>query len=403
MAFEFNNRQWVLTESGRSWPLTELAARESRPFYLYDLADARTRTKAFVKGGARVHYALKANSHPRLLRMLATEGLGVDVVSLGELQKALSCGFAADKIIFSGVGKGHEELSLACGKQIFQINVESFEELKMLEGIAKGLGKVARVALRLNIHVTAPTHKNIQTATEESKFGIDMRQLPDVLEWLKGKSSLELTGLAVHVGSQIMEMGVFADVSRKTGEIFNSVTAKGFAMKHLDLGGGLGLDYKIPGHEDLNRLPEYFKAIMGQHGTGAGVVLEPGRFLVARMGVLAAQVVHVKQGINRQFAILNAGMNALMRPALYQAYHRIELLSGPAGAGAEKKQAYTIVGPLCETTDTFADSRELSPLQAGDWVGIFDTGAYGAVMANTYNEMPLPAQWSILDGKLEVL
>lgn len=379
--------------------LTQLCGRERRPFYFYDLDDARVRAEAFKKSGARVHYAMKANSHPRLLSMFAGLGLGVDVVSLGELQKARSCGFAPDRIIFSGVGKGREELALACSQDIFQINTESFEELQMLEAVAREQNRVARAAIRVNIHVEAPTHKNIQTATEESKFGLDIRQLPEALEWLKGKSSVRLTGLAVHVGSQILDVKVFSEVARKMSEVYGSVKAKGFAVPNLDLGGGLGLDYKITGENDLKILPDYFAAI-GSHGTGAQVVLEPGRFLVARMGVLCAQVVHVKCGINRQFAILNAGMNALMRPALYQAYHRIEPLSRSVGT---TRESYSVVGPLCESTDVFAEGRELPKLQSGDWVGIFDAGAYGFAMANTYNEMPLPAQWSSLDGKLEVL
>ena len=183
------------------------------------------------------------------------------------------------------------------------------------------------------------------------------------------------------------------------GELFNSVKAEGFAIESLDLGGGLGLDYHTDGSHDLARLPDYFKAV-SSHSSPAAVILEPGRFLVARMGVLAAQVVHVKRGINRQFAILNAGMNCLMRPALYQAYHRIELLSRPHGT---EKETYTVVGPICESTDTFGEGRELPKLQAGDWVGIFDAGAYKPGMANTYNEMPKPAEWSVLDDKVEVI
>jgi diaminopimelate decarboxylase len=398
MGFEQKNGQWVLQQECGEWPLRHFLERERRPFYLYDLDDARARARAFVKSGAKIHYAMKANSHPRLLKMLAQEGLGVDVVSLGELQKAVTCGFNPKNIIFSGVGKGREELELAAGKEISQVNVESFEELQLLETVAREMNRTVRAALRINIHVVAPTHKNIQTATEESKFGLDVRQLPEVLEWLRGKDRVKLAGLAVHVGSQIMDVGVFREVSAKMTELLSVVKGRGFAVETLDLGGGLGLDYRESGDKDLQRLPEYFSALLNH--PGYQVCLEPGRFLVARMGMLAAQVVHVKRGINRQFAILNAGMNALMRPALYQAYHRIELISRPAGA---VKETYSVVGPLCESTDTFGDGRELPELRPGDWVGIFDAGAYGAVMANTYNEMPRPAEWTVLDGKVEVL
>lgn len=399
MAFRQKNGQWQMQQAERDLALAEFTARERRPFYLYDLDDALLRARAFLASGAQIHYAMKANSHPRLLKMFAAEGLGADVVSLGELQKALALGFSPAKIIFSGVGKGQEELALACAHNIFQINVESFEELQVLEAEARRQNRRAGVAIRINIHVAAPTHKNIQTATEDSKFGIDVRQWPEVLEWLRGKTHLDVRGLAVHVGSQIMDVAVFADVSRKMGELFMAARDKGLDLRHLDLGGGLGLDYRSLGEEDLGRLPEYFKAVQS-HGTPARLVLEPGRFLVARMGVLAAQVVHVKRGTQRQFVILNGGMNCLMRPALYQAYHRIELISRPPG---NERERYSVVGPLCESTDVFADDRELPRLQAHDWVGIFDAGAYGAVMANGYNEMPLPTQYSVRAGAVEVL
>lgn len=398
MSFIFANSEWQLAEGTKSWPFKELIRNQTQPFYLYDLGDARERARAFKKSGARVHFAMKANSHRRLLSLFKSEGLGVDVVSLGEVKKALDCGFTPDQVIFSGVAKGKDELSFALSKNIFQINSESFEELKMLESMAQDAGRVANAAIRINVHVAAPTHKNIQTATEESKFGLDIRQLPEVLQWLKSKKSINLTGLAVHVGSQIMDTNVFAEVSRKMGEIYREVKAQGFNLKNLDLGGGLGLDYKVSGEKDLWRLPDYFKATFDHHGTDAQVVLEPGRFLVARMGVLLAQVVHVKQGVNLKFAILNAGMNTLMRPALYQAYHRIEPITARSS-----KQTYNVVGPICESTDIFGENREMPELKGGDWVAIFDAGAYGAVMANTYNEMPLPAQWSVLDGQLEVL
>jgi diaminopimelate decarboxylase len=316
------------------------------------------------------------------------------------MQKALRHGFAPEKIIFSGVGKGSEELTAATQAGVFQINVESFEELQLLEKVARELKRKPRFSLRVNIHVAAPTHKNIQTATEESKFGLDQRQLPEVLKWVQKASTLHFSGLAVHVGSQILDVGVFEQVSRKMGELAQMIRDHHLKLERLDLGGGLGLDYKADGRDDLEVLPSYFKSLMDHHKTGAQVVIEPGRFLVARMGVLCAQVVHVKHGVARRFAILNAGMNALMRPALYQAYHRIERLPSRAG---DKVETYDIVGPLCESTDVFASSRESLELKSGDWVGIFDSGAYGAVMANTYNEMPKPLEISVLDGRVEVL
>jgi diaminopimelate decarboxylase len=208
---------------------------------------------------------------------------------------------------------------------------------------------------------------------------------------------VKLKSLTVHIGSQILDVGVFEKMSAGMGKIFNGVKAQGFALERLDLGGGLGIDYKTKGEDDFTRLDEYMRALLGAHKTGASVMLEPGRFLVARMGVLLAKVVYVKKSADRQFAILNAGMNHLMRPALYQAYHRIEPLVPRGG-----EETYDVVGPICESTDVFAYGRKLPRLERGDWVGLFDAGAYGAVMANTYNESQLPEEWSALNGALEV-
>lgn len=378
--------------------LVQLTENHTRPFYFYDLDDAVVRARAFMKSGARVHYAMKANSNSRLLRALAAEGLGVDVVSLGEMQKALSLGLDPKKIIFSGVGKDREELESAIRHKILQINVESFEELQHLEGLCQELRAEIDIALRLNIHIEAPTHKHVQTATPESKFGLDQRQLPDVLGWLKASSRrVKLKSLTVHIGSQILDVPVFQRMSVEIGKIFSGVKAQGFALERLDLGGGLGIDYKTKGEEDMPRLQEYFSALLNSHGTGAEIMLEPGRFLVARMGVLLAKVVYVKKTADRQFVILNAGMNNLMRPALYQSYHRIEPLLPRAG-----EENYSIVGPICESTDVFAADRRIAKVERGDWVGIFDAGAYGAVMANTYNESQLPEEWSVLGGAMEV-
>jgi diaminopimelate decarboxylase len=203
----------------------------------------------------------------------------------------------------------------------------------------------------------------------------------------------------VHIGSQILEVSVFEKMSAEMGKIFASVRAQGFALERLDLGGGLGIDYQTKGVEDFTRLKSYMDALLKAHGTGAEVTLEPGRFLTARMGVLLAKVIYVKQTFDRQFVILNAGMNSLMRPALYQSFHRIEALN-PDDKALE--QTYSVVGPICESTDVFAHERSMKQVKSGDWVGIFDAGAYGAVMANTYNESALPEEWSVLNGIMEV-
>jgi diaminopimelate decarboxylase len=394
----FENGEWQMQTAEGQRPIAKFTEGRSRAFYLYDMDDAVARAKAFAKHPARTHFAMKANSHARLLRTFQSLGLGVDVVSLGEMQKALSCGFAPDKIIFSGVGKDREELEAALQHEILQINVESFEELQHLEVLARERGAKMDVALRLNIHIAAPTHKNIQTATKESKFGLDQRQLPEVLAWLKNKTSVRLKSLTVHIGSQILDLSVFEKMAVEMGKIFKGVREQGFPLERIDLGGGLGIDYKSDGREDLQRLEEYVSVLLKSHGTGAEVILEPGRFMVARMGVLLAKVIYVKKTLDRRFLILNAGMNALMRPALYQAYHRIE----PVKQKSTEKETYSIVGPICESTDMFAEQREIPKAERGDWMAIFDAGAYGAVMANTYNESALPEEWSMLGGVLEV-
>jgi diaminopimelate decarboxylase len=394
----FENGEWQMQTPGSRQSLAKFTEGRSHAFYLYDMDDALTRAKAFAKHSVRTHFAMKANSHTRLLRAFQSLGLGVDVVSLGEMQKALACGFAPNKIIFSGVGKDCEELEAALQHKILQINVESFEELQHLEILARERGTKMDVALRLNIHIEAPTHKNIQTATKESKFGLDQRQLPEVLAWLKTKTSVQLKSLTVHIGSQILDLSVFEKMAVEMGKIFKGVREQGFPLERIDLGGGLGIDYKSDGREDLARLEEYVNVLSKSHGTGAEVILEPGRFMVARMGVLLAKVIYVKKTLDRQFLILNAGMNALMRPALYQAYHRIE----PVVRKSTAKETYSIVGPICESTDMFAEQREIPKAERGDWMAIFDAGAYGAVMANTYNESALPEEWSMLGGVLEV-
>lgn len=384
-------------------PARRLASQSDLPFYYYDLDHAFSRTKWFEdfesirSGKIRTHYAVKANTQRSWLRGLSERGWGADVVSGGELNKALLCGFPADRVIFSGVGKTRSELELAIHSQIYQINIESIEEIRALGAIAKTLSQTVAIAMRLNVLIEAPTHKNIQTATKESKFGIDHRQLAEALVELKKYPRLRLVGLAAHVGSQIMDMPVFKQTAKTMGQIYRDLQSDGYQLSRLDLGGGLGIDYRSEGEDDEQRLDAYLSTISKSHGTDATVLLEPGRFLIARSGVLLAQVVYVKQGIERRFLILNAGMNALMRPALYQAYHRIE----PMIKSSDSEEEYCVVGPLCESTDVFAESRRIPKLTAGEWVVIRDAGAYGAVLASQYNECPRPKQWSQLAGSLE--
>jgi diaminopimelate decarboxylase len=384
------------TKSG-DLALKDIVSQHQRPFYLYDLEDALLRADYFQASSMTVHYAMKANSEPRLLREFARRGLGVDVVSLGEMQKAIAHGFDPRKLIFSGVAKDREELEAALHKGIFQINVESFEELKLLSEVAAEKKRIADVALRLNINLTAGGHEHVQTAKPDSKFGLDMAQLPDALVFLKSAKSLRLRGIATHIGSQIEDLSVFEQMAKKMGGLYKELRSDGFALDRLDLGGGLGIDYHADGEADLARASRYLDTLKKSHGTDAQILIEPGRFLVARMGALLAKVIYIKKTSAQNFAILNAGMNFLMRPALYNSYHRIVAIEPQSG-----KESYTVVGPICESTDKFAVDREISSLKRGDWVAVFDAGAYGATMANTYNETPLPEQWSYLNGTWEV-
>ncbi|MGZ3723052.1 MAG: diaminopimelate decarboxylase [Bdellovibrionales bacterium] len=397
MAFRLKNQAWTMLTRQGELALSEIVQSHTRPFYLYNLEDALTRAEHFLRSELTVHYAMKANSDPRLLRELAAKGVGVDVVSLGEMQKAIACGFSPKRLIFSGVAKDREELEAALHAGIFQINVESFEELKLLNEICIEKKTTADVALRLNIQLTAPTHEHVQTATPDSKFGFDMAQLPEVLTWLKNAKNIRVKGIATHIGSQIEDLEIFEMMAKKMGTLYKEFRSEGLPLERLDLGGGLGIDYQTDGAEDLERADKYLQRLKSSHGTDAQVLVEPGRFLVARMGVMLAKVIYIKKTSTQNFAILNAGMNFLMRPALYDSYHRISAITP-----ARETDSYTVVGPICESTDKFAVNREMSKLQRGDWVAIFDVGAYGATMAHTYNESPLPKQWSWLNGTWEV-
>jgi diaminopimelate decarboxylase len=398
VAFQFKNGEWKVSGPGEDLSLSELTQGRGRPFYFYDLDDAVMRAGAFAKSGFGCHFAVKSNTNHRLLKAFAKAGIGADVTSLGELQKALQS-FAPAKVVFSGVGKDSEDLECAVAHKILQINAESFPELKEIAATAAKMNRDVSIALRVNIHLTAPTHEYVQTANRNSKFGLELRQIPEALDFIKKNPHLKLNSLTVHIGSQIEDVSVFTEMGRQIGALYRDVKAKGFPLERLDLGGGLGLDYETNGEKDMSLLAEYFTAIKSSHGTDAKIILEPGRFLVARMGVLLAKVVYVKPTEDQTFLILNAGMNHLMRPALYGSYHRIHRLKPDPSA---EKAVYTVVGPVCESTDEFAAGRLMDKSERGDWVGIFDAGAYGAVMASRFNENAWPEEWTRLEGRMEV-
>jgi diaminopimelate decarboxylase len=385
-------------------PLDPLCRQNEEAFYLYDLDGMRTRALALraCYPGIEVHYAVKANSAERVLRVFQKEGLGADVVSGGEIRAALKAGFRPEDVIFSGVGKTRHELDLALGLGIKQINVESPQELKRIVEMAKALGKKPRVAFRMNPDVDAKTHPYITTGFRENKFGMGEHFVPELLEILKNAGgSVEPVGLTMHIGSQLQDILPIEDAIRKTLVVWERFQAAGIPLRSLDVGGGLGIPYhdehQIPSR-DLTLLEGYGamlkRALQGFPGR---VICEPGRILVGSCGTLLGEVQYVKETPDRDFLILNTGMHHLMRPALYQAHHRI--LAVHEGRDRPRKK-YDVVGPICESSDVLGKERELPETHQGEWLAIADAGAYGFAMASTYNEHELPKQYYLQDGKV---
>lgn len=330
------------------------------------------------------HYAMKANHHPQLLSTFAQNGFGVDVVSGGELGLALNSGFLSENLVFSGVAKSKAELYLALQKQVCQINVESFAELKRIQSIAQELKTKARVAIRFNPEVKAETHPYIATGFRENKFGVDILDLPEMVDFLKAHNNeFDYQGLSLHIGSQLTDFLALEEAIDKSKQAENLFIQKGLKSKSLDVGGGLGISYRGSESEDFENLNQYAKTLAKVlAGYQKEIRFEPGRFFVARAGFLWAEVEYVKKTPYKNFLIINTGMNALMRPMLYQAYHRIETIPTRT---ADVAELFDVVGPVCESSDTLGHLRLLQSPQEGDGVLIADAGAYGAVLSNDYN------------------
>jgi diaminopimelate decarboxylase len=371
--------------------VAEIAARVGTPFYCYSTATLTRHYTVFAdalkKAGldATICFALKANPNIAVVRTLADLGAGADVVSGGELRQALAAGVPANRIVFSGVGKTRHELELAVAKGIMQINVESEPELEALSQVAVERGVRMPIALRVNPDVDAGTHAKITTGKKENKFGIEWTRAHEVYKRARELPGVEPVAIACHIGSQLTEVEPFAAAFRRVRDLVAMLRADGFDIQRLDLGGGLGVPYEdeTPPHPD-----EYARAIKDNLGDlGCRIVLEPGRLLVGNAGILVSRVIYMKEGSTRTFAIVDAAMNDLIRPALYDAYHTIEPVEQPA-AGTETVPV-DVVGPVCETGDTFAKQCPLPPLKAGDLVVFRTAGAYGAAMSSTYNTRPL--------------
>ena len=341
-----------------------------------------------------MHYAIKANANPIVLRHIKTAGLGIDCVSGGEIEVACNMGFDPRKMVFAGVGKADWEIRLGLEKGIGCFNVESVPELDVINQIATETGKKADICLRINPNVGAHTHANIVTGLSDNKFGIDMAHMFDVIEAANAMGGINLIGLHFHIGSQITEMDDFIALCDRINELQDMLDARGMSMKIINVGGGLGIDYEAP---ETNQVPD-FKAFFEVYRKnlklreGQELHFELGRAIVAQCGTLISQVLYVKDNTNKKFVILDAGMTELIRPALYDAHHKIVNLSsdGPT-------DTYDVVGPICESSDTFAINTQLPHTKRGDVIAIMSAGAYGETMASGYNCRSLPKSYSLND------
>ncbi|MBB5619280.1 diaminopimelate decarboxylase [Pedobacter cryoconitis] len=357
------------------------------PFYYYDLSLLQRSLSACVEAAKvydfHVHYAMKANFNDTLLKKIKEAGLGADCVSGNEVKKAVEIGFDKKQVVFAGVGKSDREINEALDLDIFCFNVESVQELEVINALAGKRGKVAKVAIRINPNVDAHTHHNITTGLDENKFGVNSWDLPACAEVLKASANLEFIGIHFHIGSQITNLDVFKNLCVRINEFAKWFEERGFLVKVLNVGGGLGIDYQNP-EQQIPDFVAYFKIFNDflEKRPNQEVHFELGRAIVGQCSSLVSRVLYVKNGKSKNFIILDAGMTELMRPALYQAYHQIENLSKQDGEASVK---YDVVGPICESTDCFGKEVLLQETERGDLVAIRSTGAYGEVMSSHYN------------------
>lgn len=372
--------------------LTEKLEQLHTPCYYYDtellkktLQKLRQAAEAYPD--FRVHYAIKANANPVLLKIIREFGLGADCVSGNEIERAVECGFFPQDIVYAGVGKSDAEIKTALEKDIFCFNCESLPEMQVINEIAGKLGKKVQIALRVNPNVDAHTHHYITTGIEENKFGIYLYDLEHVLAEIPSLPHLSFIGLHFHIGSQITDMSVFRSLCLKANEIQKHLTDRGILLPHINFGGGLGIEYNNPYEEPIADFATYFETFHKYFTPlpHQQVHFELGRSIVAHCGDLLSRVLYVKEGKNKKFVILDAGMNDLLRPALYQAYHKIENLSSSL-----PEEKYDVVGPICESSDCFGKDVILNRTSRGDLIALHSAGAYGETMASRYNLRDLP-------------
>lgn len=366
------------------------------PFYYYDCDLLRETLQAINKELKKyenfiVHYAIKANANAKVLNVIQQTGMGADCVSGGEIQRCLDCGFPADKIVYAGVGKSDWEINLGLDHDIFCFNVESVAELEVINELAAKKGKTANVCFRINPDVGAHTHEKITTGLAENKFGIAMQDmLPTILE-ANRMPNIHFIGLHFHIGSQLLEMTDFRHLCSRINEIQDGLEQENIKIKNINVGGGLGIDYDNPDNHPIPDFKSYFYTFARYLNLREGQKLhfELGRAVVGQMGSLITRTLYVKQGTAKQFAIVDAGMTDLIRPALYQASHKIENLSSD-----DALHAYDVVGPICESSDVFAKGIELNTVHRGDLIAMRSAGAYGEIMASQYNCRKLPVGYT---------
>lgn len=374
-----------------TFPVNKFRELET-PFYYYDVNVLRETLACINKEAGKynnfcVHYAVKANANHKVLTIIRESGLGADCVSGGEISAAVKAGFPANKIVYAGVGKTDREINLGLDYDIFCFNVESVPELEVINELAAAKGKVARVAFRINPNVGAHTHANITTGLAENKFGISMEDMDQVIDMAETLPHVKFVGLHFHIGSQILDMGDFVALCNRVNELQEKLYARQIIVEHINVGGGLGIDYAHPNRRPIPDFAEYF-ATYHKHlklRPRQTVHFELGRSVVGQCGSLISKVIYVKQGTNKQFAILDAGMTDLIRPALYQAYHKIENITSE-----EPVETYDVVGPICESSDVFGKAIDLNKVHRGDLFALRSAGAYGEIMASAYNCRTLP-------------
>lgn len=374
-----------------TFPINKFREMET-PFYYYDTNLLRETLKAINAESGKygkycVHYAIKANANPKILGIIRESGLGADCVSGGEIKAAIKAGFPTDKIVFAGVGKTDKEINLALDYGISCFNVESVPEMEVINELAAAKDKIARIAFRLNPDVGAHTHANITTGLAENKFGISMNDMDYVIDRSLEMKNVKFVGLHFHIGSQIMDLGDFIALCNRINGLQEKLYARQIIVEHINVGGGLGIDYMHPNRQPVPAFREYFETYHKHLRLRPRQTLhfELGRSVVGQCGSLITKVVYVKKGTNKQFAIVDAGMTDLIRPALYQAYHKIENITSE-----EPAEAYDVVGPICESSDVFGKAIDLNKAHRGDLFAIRSAGAYGEIMASGYNCRPLP-------------